>query len=631
MKSTTAALLITTLLCLQGLPIGCTAPNQVPPPPRFTASPPRAVADGPEELPPSLPVATLEEEAVPAPVLEQVVDPVVESLVEPAAEPAIEPVLEPEAEPVFTWPEPPTVALEWEPRGKRPATRLEFMIEGWTEADGRRSTRLTHRHDEVAFMVWLEQIEGVDATRVTVGAINGFQNAGPRYFKRYAIEIDGVLREEINGRHVILPRGALLRRFFSGPEQRIVSEWRYVRDDRPSPSWATPLAARDTAKRLAFPFRDLSGRPVDLGPYNFFWNNKSLSDSHGGWGIGPFHGGPDDWLTSSTGRKNRATEMLLAFQRPIWLLADDFSALVLQVPYWMGRTDLHELPGYHYELDNWCPYAERLSKYKFADYTHLSRGTAGAAAVAPWDRFAVDCLLAVFADFETSESLVRVVGEDAQGYERLHPGVLQVNSLLYPLWKKIDLAKGPSGTGDRGLAHWLRLVRWCRPYLPPEKSETYDNALRKLVRGLADAYGVTLGRGSPKWASDPEGELTVPMEDPFCLTFQQQLVAYECLRFGGLDSIAKKCFRFLTPQPPEVFEVRAGQPGDTVLDRNHSADVRQKKPRWAYAAYGHFTHNRLIGYQSISAFLSKMESQGVNGSSQDMDNTPREIWEGRVR
>jgi hypothetical protein len=547
----------------------------------------------------------------------------------PVQEPRGGPQQDPTTEEVV-WPEAPAVSLTWDPRGPDEEQVLELEVaEGdWIEGEGRRHARLAHRVDDLAFLVWYEQFEGLQATRVTVGAINGLVFAGPRYFERYSIEVDGKLREDIAGRHVILPRGALLRRYVTGRDRVILREWRYVHEDRPLPKWAAEEARRDTSRRRAFPFRSMGGEPIDLGPYNFFWQNKSLDDSHGGWGVGPFHGGPDDWLACAAGRKNRATEMMLDFQRPIWMLADDFTPLELEAAYWMGRTDKHEPQEFQYELDAWCPYARTLALYKFADYTHLSRGTAGAAAVASWDVFAVECLGAVLADFKMAQSLTRFVDQDSEGNGTLHPGARQTNPLLFPLWMKVSTARGPTtGGGDRGLAHWLRLVRWCRPYFPREELEPWEEALRALVRGLADEYGVTTAGRAPARVFKTGGGLSKPLVPPFVNTFHVQLVAYECLQFGGLEDIGRKSARFLGPRPPAHFELREGKPTDSVQDRSHSADGDQDDRLWAYEAYGSLTHGVLLGFGEPAEFLAVMKTRGVNGSSQDLDCTPRPAWE----
>jgi len=531
-----------------------------------------------------------------------------------------------------SWPTTPLVELRWDPRGDEAEVSFSFEPGEWVETDDRRHAKLTRRVDDVAFCVWYEQFQGVDATRITVAAINGFENVGPRYFEHYAISIDGEERESLDGKHVILPRGALLRRWSTGYQETVLREWRYVHENGRVPQWAVEGARRDTASRTAFPFRDMRGNPVDIGPYNFFWANHDLYDSHGGWGVGPFHGGPDDWLACASGRKNREAEMMLDFQRPIWLLADDFSPLELQVPYWMGRTLKHDPVSFQYELDDWCPYAETLAGYHFADYTHLSRGTSGAAAVAEWDVFAVECLRAVLTDFKMAQSLTRVVGEDEEGNPILHPGALQGNPLLFPLWKKIESVDGPTSSGgDRGLAHWLRLLRWCRPHFPREELEPWEDGLRQLVRGLADPYGVTFTTHSPSWVSKAGGQLTKPLQPPFCQTFHQQLVAYECLRFGELEDIGRACAKFLTARPPKYFEVRPGKKGQTVFQRNNSADADQENKIWAYASYANLTHHIVSGYDDMSLFLATMATRGVNGGSQDLDSTPRDLWENAVQ
>lgn len=527
-----------------------------------------------------------------------------------------------------SWPDAPKVELEWAPRPGKKTIRWTTAEPEWTVEQGRRHARITKRVNDTAFLVWFEQFKGIDATRVTVAAINGFAFAGPRYFKRYSIHVEGNRPEVIEGRHVILPRGALIRRFFTGRQNAMLREWRYVHANKPVPKWAVAGAQRDTAKRTEFPFRDQNGVAIDIGPYNFFWNNRGLEDSHGGWGVGPFHGGPDDWLACAAGRQNREAEMLLAFQRPIWMLADDFEALEVQAAYWMGRTRAHDPAEYQYEVDDWCPYAKRLSVFRFADHTHLSRGTSGAAAIAKWDVFAVECLGAVLNDFKVAQSLNRVIGKDENGRPIHHPGAKQGNHLLFPLWKKIEVFDGPqNGAGDRGLAHKLRLLRWCRPYFPKEKLEPWEDGMRALVRVLADDYGITGGGNAPGWASEAGSVLTEPLKIPYAYTFHQQLVAYECQRFGGLDDIGEKAARFLTRRPPSIFEVRKGKPRDNVFDRHNSADKHQRDKKWAYEAYGNFTHDVLNGFSSARAFLERQTDAGVNGASQDLDNTPRHLWE----
>lgn len=538
------------------------------------------------------------------------------------------------AAPQQDWPQAPVVEVSWTPRDSTEPLLHEFEAPpgAWIEVEGGRLARLGLVLDRTAVRVWLEQFDGIEATRVTVAAINGLQGAGPRYFERLVITVDDTVLEDLEGRHVILPRGALIRRTSVGRDLFRLRSWSFVDDDLPVPAWAPAAADADTQSRLAFPFRNQAGEAIDLGPYNFFWPNKSLQDSHGGFGIGPYHGGPEDWLRCAAGRRNREAEALLDFQRPIWMLDEDLEPLALEVPYWMGRTLQHDPPGYHYELDDWCPYARRLAEYHFADYTHLSRGTAGAAAVAPWDAFAADCLRMVWADFRTANSMTRVVGATPEGEPLLHPGALQQNPLLWPLWKKIEEADGPrSSDGHRGLAHWLRLARWCRPYVPEEERAPYEEGLRAFVRALADDYGVTGTGSGPAWPAMEGGRLSAPLEPPYTLAFHQQLVTYECQRFGGLEDIGEKGARFLTPRPPFVFEVRDGEPGDTVLDRGHSADERQAEPMWAYEAYGNMTHDELLGWSGPAQFLAAMQPRGVNGSSQDLDQTPRHLWESALR
>jgi hypothetical protein len=525
------------------------------------------------------------------------------------------------------------VHIDWQSRSAAVPTHERFIVEDeWIVDGSRRYARVEKSIDDVAFIVWFEQRQGINATRVTVGAINGFADAGPRYFRSYKVLVGTRLLADIEGQHVILPRGALIRRTSFGPDEDVLRNWTFIDDDPPVPIWAPRLTDDDTAWRTSFPFRDLGGNPVDLGPYNFFWKNRGFEDSHGGWGIGPFHGGPEDWLTCPAGRRNREAEMLLEMQRPIWMLDEDFQPLELEIPYWMGRTELHQPPQFQYTLDNWCPYAEELKQYQFHDLTHLSRGTAGAAAIAPWDCFAVDCLKVVLQDFKMAHSMTRIVGVDGNGTPQLHPGALQDNPLLYPLWKKIEHVAGPTSSGgDRGLAHGLRLLRWCRPYIPVSQLRPYEDGMRQFARALADDFGVTSAPSNPEWVALAGGPLTHPLRPPFVQTFHQQLVTYEFLRFGSLDDLGLAGRRFLTHAPPAYFELRRGHTGDTVFDRHNSASDDQQTPFWSYSAYGNFTHEVLNGFPSPMHFLAGMATRGVNDGSQDLDSTPRHLWESELR
>lgn len=532
-----------------------------------------------------------------------------------------------------SWPEAPPVRIEWQSRTAVDAVIERFIVDDEWIVDGtRRHARLAERVNNVAFMVWFEQEQGIDATRVTVAAINGFANAGPRYFRSYQIHVGTRHLADIQGQHVIVPRGALIRRTSVGPDEAVLRNWTYIDGDPPVPDWAPPQADSDTAWRTAFPMVDLGLIPVDLGPYVFFWKNRGFEDSHGGWGIAPFHGGPEDWLTCPQGRRNREAEMLHEFQRPIWMLDDDFEPLVLEIPYWMGRTELHQPPQFQYTVDDWCSYAAELKLYQFHDLTHLSRGTSGAAALAEWDAFAVDCLKAVLQDFKMAHSLTRIVGLNPNGNPQLHPGATQDNPLLYPLWKKLEITDGPlSSGGDRGLAHSLRLLRWCRGHIPTEQLRPHEEAMRRLVRKLADEYGVTSAPSNPDWVALAGGPLSKPLRPPFSQAFHQQLVTYELLHFGGLHDVGEASAGFLTQAPPAYFELRRGEPRDTVLDRNHSADEDQTQPFWSYAAYGNFTHDVINGFPGAFHFLAAMATRGVNDGSQDLDSTPRHLWESELR
>lgn len=52
----------------------------------------------------------------------------------------------------------------------------------------------------------------------------------------------------------------------------------------------------------------------------------------------------------------------------------------------------------------------------------------------------------------------------------------------------------------------------------------------------------------------------------------------------------------------------------------------QDDPKPAYPAYGHLTHGVLLTHDTPAKFVQTMQGRGVNGSSQDLDSTPKAVW-----
>ncbi len=470
----------------------------------------------------------------------------------------------------------PPISITWKPRDGR-STSFVFPAGESVEL----------KRDDIGFRCYTTTTPELNAWMITVAAINGYKDRGVAYFEDLTIRANGAELESLKGRHVILPRGAILRRFYLGPDADEMRELQWVDDPRPYPVWA-PSASLAALKKSK----------AQVGPYSFHWGYKSLSNSHGGQGVAPFHGGPDDWLTCGEGRRLREKEMLSEYQRPIWLLGP-----LPQEPYWMGRTMAHRLQGYDDDPDDWCEYAQRLNEWRPADHTHLSRTTGAPAAMAGWDLLAKDCLLMSWKDFKAANSLTR-------------PKELGIfDKARWPLWAKIEVAEGPiNSEGDRAIAHWLRLMRWVRPYVDASELGPYEDAYRLWIGRMEGAYGIT-------YAMDPQPSgIGPPVDAPSVQAFHLQLNLFEFQRFGGLDEIAEKLAAHLTPSPGWYFEYRYGMPGDTILDRDNS-----KKS--GYPPYGTMTHGVLQGYTSPTALLKDSAYRGPNGSSQDLDCIPRSIWE----
>ena len=479
---------------------------------------------------------------------------------------------------------PPTIELRFKPR-ELPEVLHQFDQSEKSELE----------IDGVRFVCYRWGVEGIRAQCVTVVAINDQPNRGPAYFERFApmigtgtaaVEIDPVV-----GRHVLLPRWALTRRAFVGPEAKRLQSFADVGEDRTCPAWT----AEQAAKELAY------SRPT-VGPFRFFWDVKNLDNSHGGGGVAPLHAGPEDWATCAEGRRLRSLEFLLEAQRPYWIP----SSYPEGEPYWMGQTRKHRLEAYRYELDgSWCDYELELDEWRGHEHTHLWRQVAAAFTCAAWDPFARDLLRAVWKDFRLAHVLDRDAGDKANS-----------NSLLLPLWKKIDNTDGPlsSGEGDRGLAHKLRFLRHLHGSGLVLRSELvpYMEAFRTWARRLADANGITYVKVTTQKVKDG-------VHPPWCDAFHFYLVLHEFQRFGGLESEAERLAEFLTPASPAAFEWEK-EPAATAWER---ANVGYA----VYEASGNMTHNQLLGDLDPVAWLAAMRSRGVNGSSQDLDRTPRHLWE----
>lgn len=552
-------------------------------------------------------VTAIEELLTAPPVEPPVVRPPVEPPVvrPPVVRPPVvkPPTIDPEGWPSST----PSITASIKFRNSRNFVHVDFGLAGpWSEREGgmRRFQRSLvnvplPNGKTVTFGVWVEQVNGIDGTRVTLQMRNDRAHAGVIEFRGLRLMVDGTqVGDPIGGQNVMIPRGSLIRRVCVGVEANRLASWDYL-PTLAHPSWAPSQFDMDTDKHMEGPYLGDSGVLVDLGPYKFYWPDRNLSNSHGGQGVAPFHGGVQDWAQFPEGYRNRECLMLLEFQRPIWHGEEDPN-----VPYWMGRTSAHRLPGF---TDNvrpgWCGYANTLQPYQFSDLTHLSRSYAGAAAIAQWDIFAEDCMLAVWHDYTMASSLTREVE--------------QSNNLLWPLWYKAEVGNGPDSTGEgnRGLGHRLRLVRSMEGIAPQAEWEAQRDRLVSWVLSISDMYGNTSSWNEDKswWA---------PVEAPNTYTFHCQLVQYELSQMPGLKENGMLLRQFLGAYPPVAFERRDGPSSDTVEDRVSPADGGS-----AHLPYSNMVMDELISHDSPVQFLIDMEGRGVNGSSQDLDCTPRHLWE----
>lgn len=512
---------------------------------------------------------------------------------------------------------------------------IELAPSQWEQADGWVHRRERNLGGPLEVSAWWQSWEDApNEYRLTIAVANAFPT-------------DGFLAKRL--RSLTIAAGASVL-FTTGP-MAMPPGWAKVERVEPATfdpwAWASAKAgvswpAWSEAKAAAL----RQTKPVALGAYKIWWDMNTGAPS--GEGIGPFYGGPNDWLTGPEGRRMRATSYLLESQKgPIWRL-DPHTGEPLYLPtkVWNGRAGTGDPahPNYIMQAPGfvWVPTtAEERALYdrRAADGYHGSRGYAPAVACAPWDNYAQFVVNLWWSDYRQNWPL-RPDVPDAPLNRNLEMGFAQIlrvtepgQPLAYP---------SINSFGDRGAAHFLRLHAWSAPYRPAAEVAEYTEAIWKLITQISGPLGFT----DHAWGQDMQKYEGAPfhMRTPGALAFQIQLMQFglaECGRvFNDKRFIdqAQKLAVSMTPVPPYGFETRPVEGRiRTVYDgnRRHSAMERdpisgdlipQSQKHYAFAGYGNFTHGILVDFPDPENMMHHATMRGVE-ADQPLDYTPRTIYE----
>ncbi len=460
-----------------------------------------------------------------------------------AAPAAVEPT--PEAA-RLEWPSAPSVGLRLVDReGAEHRDECEAPSE-WIVEGQRRWSEERRPFAGVALLVWREQWRHQDATRVTVALVNAFPGRGVAYFQELDVQLDGERAWHLEGRHCVVPRGILARRLFHGPDAARLVTWSVLRGSLPgwTPAWAGKRCAEELAR-----LKRSSDGDHQLGPYRIgdpiVRESSSLGGSHGGWKIAPYGGGSTSWYAGALEGWQLAEEQFLRTlsRSPIAILdPGTLQPYNPRVDYWLGRTIPHELPGFRAVPDDWCPYGERLHRFRPHSCSHMWRQIRDAAMLAPHDAAARWFLLTSWHD-----CLLWLESGGAQS----------ANPLFWPLEKLV--ASTPPGRGawwaSRNFAHVVRCFVEVERYLEPEDAARWRTRIVSALRHvIVPGTGVAL-------ANDRPDDLDPSIEPPTARARDVDLLACSFLPLG-MHAEDADWRRFMAPvggvSVSGTFQIRPG-------------------------------------------------------------------------
>lgn len=542
-------------------PAGATEPGGQPAPPGASAEPSPAVPS-PAEPSPAAPARSLAPERPPVqaqPPVQPPVPPPVQArepraagplpagrdAPRPAAPPADEPLAAVDAQSA-PWPQAPAVRVRLLDREEQLEQRLLGPPQTWVEEDRWRWSEERVLLAGVALLVWREQFDRADATRVTVALVNGVPGRGTAYFRGLQVEVEGKPVWRLEGQHCIVPRGILARRAFHGPDAARLMSWAMIRDRLPgwTPAWAGARCAEDLAR-----LRTMQSGEHAVGPYRIgdpiVRESSSLGGSHGGWKVAPYGGGSLSWYAGAIEGWQLAEEQFLRTmaRSPIAILSPtDLQPYNPRVEYWLGRTIPHELPGFRDAPDDWCEYGQFLFRFRPHSYSHLWRQVRDAAQLARYDAAARWFLLTSWHDC----TLWLESG-----------GAGSDNHLFWPLEKLVATTPPGQGAGwaNRGFAHVVRCFLEAEPYLPQEQALSWRERLVGALRHVI-VPGTGVAHANPR----PD-DLDPSIEPPTARAREVDLLGASFLPLGLVEEDAD-WRRFMAPvagrSVSATFQIRPG-------------------------------------------------------------------------
>jgi hypothetical protein len=486
---------------------------------------------------------------------------------------------------------------------------------------------------DISVRLFLHEYEGIDACVVDVLFENGFAGVGPIYMRnlqvsffemqgsnRVPYEIGGALPVEcepgggntfaLTKDTLVLPRGVLAYRFFLGPEaERLAAGEQYAdvtnrpKDEYiPNCQWFAQKAVdglnSNKAGALVLGDSYALNDPAVNG-------DGSLNGSHGAWKLNPyFFGGFGSWQSCTIqGYAWAQWEMFATMHRsPILALTGDGQHMNLEVPYWLGRTAVHELPGYKrgedWNFNGTVEFDEDLYDRRAHDYTHLHRQDSAAAML-------------YLADDPVAQYWMDATCNDADNWLF---GAVSQNNLLCRLPEYLELHAPAPGNGDhhmggRGGAHTWRAYIWN------------DRITQPLVDAVAHFMISGTGCTHRAYGSDPH----YPEVDPYTRAREVDLWGPNLEPLGFVRD-HEHFIRYMLAQSPVT---QAGQ----LFSVAESIQPFEKNQNWTQRSFGNPDY--YPNYDLLREDLRKYAddpgavlSAGENGSPNEnvVDLLPPHLW-----
>lgn len=502
------------------------------------------------------------------------------------------PPVEPEPPPVETRPEWPAVKVTISPERGEPVTaKFDAPPRGvWTPEDG---WFWAYAHTILAgadVHVWWEDTPA--GKWPTVWVQNGQARAGTLKFKTVAISIGPETWDWTGAEATILPSQAMP---MCSTRLPIAAHWKWCDPSADFPAWSENKAAVEIETRKDY---RISGRP-------FWWADHSPSGpvpadpgAPAGFGVGWYHGGPQDWLAGPTGKACRYAEMVAESWKALYRLDAQGAPQSVAAPYWSGRDyDVNRIPGYEWDSTR----ATDLHQHgRPADGPHFRRWYGAAAAIAKWSAPARFVCKAAWADVRSAWNL--------DGYQNQNDLLRGFQYLLNGTW-----GKDPATTGLRGsryLAHAVLCLADCWEWIEREERERYAIAFCQFFDQLGDENGVV-----NRDTSGDTGQYVGQLKPPLCSMFHQALIvgAYQRLNevAGFIPAKLPKAEAWMSPAPwAYAVETLGAYPARSTWKDRKYAGTSPDAGTYATRVLGTW-----VAWVNAQAMDTKAQGMGINGDA----------------